>query len=148
MLAFLGLTALANSYRFFNVSAMVLGPVCLVSVTWSLIRHKPASGLQFWTSVSLGILLLTSLYWYQVSYLGIIIQSFCILLVMLISILGLAARQKSALYLIIAMVLYALIAKAGKIPLPMVPKDMEHYLLTLTLVSIGKAFNTEFRYIF
>ncbi|WP_146202226.1 hypothetical protein [Dyadobacter jejuensis] len=148
ILIYLGVHRLEMTYEMFLLASTVVGPICLVSVTWSLIRHKPTNPLQFWVTLLLGIGMLVTLIEFGVQYLGVIVQSFCILVVMLTSLLGLANRQKSALWIIIAMILYALTAKAGKIPLPANPKDLEHYLLALTLLSMGKAFTNEFRYLF
>jgi hypothetical protein len=137
-----------NINHYIATSAMVLAPIILISATWSIILHKPAQITQFFTTMGISWVLLFFVIWFQVDYLGLIIQSFCILLIMLISILGLATKQKSALWVIIAMMFYALIIKSTALPIPMNPIDIEHYLMTLCILSLGKAVGSQYKYIF
>lgn len=142
------ISELTSFYNYALSAAMILAPICLVSAIWSIVMHKPSTLLQASVTLLFGLIILSYVIVLKVNYFGIVIQSFCILITMLISILGLVSRQKSALWIIIAMMFYALLIKSESLPIPMDPIDIEHYLLTLTILCLGTAVNSQYKYIF
>ncbi len=136
------------AYGYILAASMIIAPICLVSAIWSIINHRPATLLQTVATIIFASIILAYVIYLKINYFGIIIQSFSILMVMITSIIGLVSRQKSALWIIVAMMFYALLIKSETLPIPMAPLDIEHYLLTLTILCIGKAVNSQFKYIF
>jgi hypothetical protein len=83
-----------------------------------------------------------------VEYVGLIIKAFCILVALLISCVGLANRQKSALWTLFSMMLLALSTKSGKLPLPMDPADINHYMMVLAVICVGRAARDQYKILF
>ncbi|CAG4991336.1 hypothetical protein DYBT9275_00729 [Dyadobacter sp. CECT 9275] len=131
-----------------QAAEMTLGAVCLVSASWSLIRQTQTETFQLVSTISIGLLLLYCITWFNVEYIGLIIQSFCIVVTMIVSCLGLGGRQKSALWVIFAMMFLALASKSARLNIPMNPVDIYHYMLTLAIVCVGKAVKNEYKLLF
>ena len=148
LLVFAGLEIPENVQNIIRDSERTFGSVCLVSAAWCLIMRYEAKNLMLFSTIGLGLLLLFSITWFNVQFMGLIIQPFCIIVTLLISCLGLGNRQKSALWVIVSMTLLALSAKSHRIPLPMDPIDINRYMMVLAIICFGNAIRDEYKILF
>jgi len=129
-------------------SERTLGAVCLVSASWCLIMRYKATKSLLISTIWLGLVLLYCLIWFKVQYLGLIIQPFCIIVTLLISLLGLGNKQKNAFWIILSMTLLALSTKSQKIPIPMDPIDINRYMMVLAVICFGNAIRDQYKILF
>lgn len=148
LLLFAGIAELDYPKRIVDAGEMTLGAVCLVVASWCLIMKTEASKILFAGALVFGGTLFYCVIWFQVEYVSLIIKAFCIVVTLLICCLGLGNRQKSALWIILAMMCLALATKARVIPLPMHPEDINHYLMALALICVGLAIRDEYKVLF
>nr|WP_295929904.1 hypothetical protein [uncultured Dyadobacter sp.] len=127
---------------------MTLGAMCLVTASWCLIMRYKSGLYLFVSTIGLGALLFYCITWFRVEYVGLIIKSFCILVTLLISCVGLANRQKSALWTLFSMMLLALSTKSGRLPIPMDPVDINHYMMVLSVLCVGRAVRDQYKILF
>jgi hypothetical protein len=125
-----------------------LGSMSAVSATWCLIMHYKSGSFLFYSTVLLGLFLFYCIVWYHVEFMGLIIQPLCLIITLLICCLGLAGKQTSALWIILAMLFVALSTKSRHIPIPMSPLDINRYMMTLAVVCSGRALKDEFKILF
>ncbi|SEJ47473.1 hypothetical protein SAMN04487995_4873 [Dyadobacter koreensis] len=148
LIVFAGWEKLEFLHSVTQSAEMTLGAVCLVVASYSLIMRYPISNLVLVSTISIGLLLFASILFYKVEYVAMIIQPFCIIVTLCTSCLGLAYRYKSALWVVFAMTLLAVAAKAQNIPLPMHPLDLNHYIVVLSLICVGKAVKDQYKILF
>jgi len=148
LLLFSGISALENTRSVLDAGEMTLGAVCLVVASWCLIMKVEASKILFSATLILGCTLFYCVTWFKVEYVSLIIKAFCIVVTLLICCLGLGNRQKSALWVIFSMMLFALATKSKMIPIPMHPVDLSHYLMALAIICIGWAIRDEYKILF
>jgi hypothetical protein len=148
LLVFAGIKGMDAIHMVTQAAEMTLGAICLVTASFSLILRYTASYLVLFTTIALGLLVFFSILLYQVPFIGIIVQPFCIVVTLCISCLGLAYRQKSALWVVFAMTLLAVAAKSQAIPVPMHPLDLNHYLMVLAILCVGKAVQDQYKILF
>lgn len=148
LLVFAGWKKLEFLHSITQSAEMTLGAICLVVASYSLIMRYPISNLVLIYTVSIGVTLFVSILFYKVEYVALIIQPFCIIITLCTSCLGLAYRYKSALWVVFAMTLLAIAAKSQNIPLPMHPLDLNHYIIVLALVCVGKAVRDQYKILF
>ena len=148
LLVFAGLQIPESFQDIIRDSERTLGAVCLVSAAWCLIMRYEAKNLMLFSTIGLGLLLLFCITYFNVQFMGLIIQPFCIIVTLLISCLGLGNKQKSALWVIVSMTLLALSTKSHKIPLPMDPIDINRYMMVLAIVCFGNAIRDEYKILF
>jgi hypothetical protein len=148
LLYFAGLESLKTIRTICDAGEMTLGAVCLVVASWCLIMKSEASKILLVSAIGFGSTLFYCVTWFKVEYVSLIVKSFCILVTLLICCLGLGNRQKSALWVIFSMMFLALATKAKVIPLPMDPVDINHYLIVLGIICIGKAMRDEYKVLF
>lgn len=134
--------------RITQSAEMTLGATCLVSASWSLIRRSATDSMQLSSTISIGLLLFYCITWFRVEYFGMIVQSLCIVITMVISCLGLSGRQKSALWIIFSMMFLALSSKSARLNLPLPPVDVYHYMIALAVICAGKAVKNEYELLF
>lgn len=127
---------------------MTLGAICLVVASYGLIMRYPISNLVLISTLLIGLTLFASILFYKVQYVALIIQPFCIIVTLCTSCLGLAYRYKSALWVVFAMTLLAIAAKSQNIPLPMHPLDLNHYIVVLAVICVGKAVRDQYKVLF
>jgi hypothetical protein len=139
LLFFAGIDQLESARKIVDAEEMTLGAVCMVVASWCLIMKMEPGKILFAGTLVIGFTVFYSIIWYKVEYVSMIIKAFCILLTLTISCLGLAYRRKSALWVIFSMMFFALATKAGVINIPMHPVDINHYLMVMGVISIGKA---------
>lgn len=125
-----------------------LGAVCLVSASWCLIMRYKATKSLLISTIWIGLVLLYCLIWFKVQYLGLIIQPFCIIVTLLISLLGLGNKQKNAFWIILSMTLLALSTKSQRIPIPMDPVDINRYMMVLAVICFGNAIRDQYKILF
>jgi hypothetical protein len=148
LLVFAGLDRMITIRDFVTAGEMTLGALCLVSASWCLIMRYPCGTFLFSSTVALGLLLLYCITWFNVEYVGLIIKSFCILVTLLISCVGLASRFKSALWVVFSMMLLALSTKSARLPIPMDPVDINHYMMVLAVICAGRAVRDQYKILF
>ena len=148
LLLFSGIVALENTRVILDAGEMTLGAVCLVVASWCLIMKVEASKMLFVSTLVFGGTLFYCVTWFRVEYVSLIIKAFCIVVTLLICCLGLGNRQKSALWVIFSMMLFALATKSKMIPVPMHPIDVSHYLMALAIICIGRAIRDEYKILF
>ncbi|MDQ6479591.1 hypothetical protein [Dyadobacter sp. LHD-138] len=148
LLVFAGWEDLRFVHTVTTVAETTLGAVCLVVASYSLIMRYQVSNMVLGATILFGMALFLSILFYKVEYVGWIIQPFCIVVTLCTSCLGLAYRQKSALWVVFAMTLLALSAKSQKIPLPMHPLDLSHYIVVLSIICVGKAVRDQYKILF
>lgn len=127
---------------------MTLGAICLVVASYSLIMRYPINNMVLAATILIGITLFASILFYEVEYVALIIQPFCIIVTLCTSCLGLAYRYKSALWVVFSMTLLAIAAKSQNIPLPMHPLDLNHYIVVLAIICVGKAVKDQYKVLF
>ncbi len=125
-----------------------LGAVAVVSATWCIVMHVKPGHLFFFATIAVGAALFYCTIFYEIPILSLIILPFCIIITLLICCLGLASKQKSALWIIFAMMFVALSVKSRDIPLPMSPVDINRCLMILALFCTGKALRNEYKILF
>ncbi|GGH46082.1 hypothetical protein ACN9ML_16890 [Dyadobacter endophyticus] len=148
LLFYAGVEGLEMAREIFGAGEMTLGAMCLVTASWCLIMRYDSGKYLFYSTVGLGALLFYCITWFRVEYVGLIIKAFCILVALLISCVGLANRQKSALWTLFSMMLLALSTKSGKLPLPMDPVDINHYMMVLSVICVGRAVRDQYKILF
>lgn len=148
LLFYAGVEGLAMAHEIFEAAEMTLGALCLVTASWCLIMRYESGTFLFASTVGLGALLFYCITWFRVEYVGLIIKAFCILVTLLISCVGLANRQRSALWTLFSMMLLALSTKSGKLPLPMDPVDINHYMMVLSVICVGRAVRDQYKILF
>jgi len=148
LLVFAGIEKLEIIHTATQTAEMTLGAVCLVVASSSLVRRYAISNLVLITTLAIGLSLLLSILLYNVPFVGIIIQPFCIIVTLCIACLGLAYRHKSALWVVFSMTLLAVSAKAHAIPLPMHPLDLNHYIVVLSIICVGRAVQDQYKILF
>jgi hypothetical protein len=148
LLVFAGVESLENMHEIVTAGEMTLGALCLVSGSWCLIMRYEGGKFLLASTIALGILLFYCITWFRVEYVGLIIKSLCILVALLISCVGLASRQKSALWVVFSMMLLALSTKSGKLPIPMDPVDINHYMMVLSVICVGRAVRDQYKILF
>lgn len=147
-LVFVGLPVMEDIRRILDAGEMTMGAVCLVVATWCLIMKTESSRLLFIGTLIFGATLFYCVIWFRVEYVSLIVKAFCIVVTLLICCLGLGSRQKSALWVIISMMFFALATKAKIIPIPMHPVDINHYLMVIAIICIGNAVRDEYKTLF
>ena len=125
-----------------------LGAVAVVSATWCLVMRYKSGSFLFYSTLALGLLLFYCIVWYRIAFMGLIIEPFCIIITLLICCLGLAGKQKSALWIIFAMMFVALATKSRDIPIPMDPIDINRYLMVLAVICSGYALRDQYKILF
>ncbi|MCE7043390.1 hypothetical protein [Dyadobacter sp. CY312] len=125
-----------------------LGAVAVVSATWCLIMRYKSGSFLFYSTLSIGLLLFYCIVWYRIAFMGLIIEPFCIIITLLICCLGLANKQKSALWIIFSMMSIALATKSREIPIPMDPIDINRYLMVLAVICSGYALRDQYKILF
>ncbi|WP_229248518.1 hypothetical protein [Dyadobacter sandarakinus] len=148
LLVYAGLQSLESASEILMAGEMTLGSLCLVSASWCLIMRYKGGDFLFVSTVCVGLLLFYCIIWFRVEYVGLIIKSLCILIALLISCVGLASRQKSALWVVFSMMLLALSTKSGKLPIPMDPVDINHYMMVLSVICVGRAVRDQYKILF
>ena len=148
LLLFSGIVELENIKRVIEAGEMTLGMVCLVVASWCLIMKLEPPKMLFSGTLIFGGTLFYGVTWFKVEYVSTIINAFCIMVTLLICCLGLGNRQKSALWMIFSMMLFALSTKSKVIPVPMHPIDLSHYLTALAIVCIGWAIRDKYKILF
>jgi hypothetical protein len=148
LLFFAGIKKLDTTRMLFDAGEMTLGAVCLVVASWCLIMKTEASKTVLAGALVFGGTLFYCVTWFDVAYVSLIVKSFCILVTLLICCLGLGNRQKSALWVIFSMMFLALATKSRVIPIPMDPVDINHYLIVLAIICIGRAVRDEYKVLF
>jgi hypothetical protein len=148
LLYFSGIEPLGYIVPLFAVVEMTLGAVCLVVASWSLIMKIETSRMLLFGALFFGGSLFYCVTWFRVEYISLIVKAFCIVVTLLICCLGLGNRQKSALWVIISMMLIALATKSKILPLPMHPQDVSHYMTALAIMCIGWAVRDESKILF
>lgn len=148
LLVYVGFERFETVHEFIIAGEMTLGAFCLVSASWCLIMRYKGGNFLFGSTIGLGLLLFYCITWFRVEYVGLIIKSFCILVTLLISCVGLASRQKSALWVVFSMMLLALSTKSGKLPIPMDPVDINHYMMVLSVICVGRAVRDQYKILF
>ena len=143
-----GILGLSMFHKIITAGEMTLGAFCLVSASWCLIMRYRGGSFLLWSTLGLGMLLFYCITWFRVEYVGLIIKSLCILVTLLIACVGLSSRQKSALWVVFSMMLLALSTKAVKIPLPMDPVDISHYMMVLSVICVGRAARDQYKVLF
>ncbi|MCE6990415.1 hypothetical protein [Dyadobacter sp. CY323] len=147
-LVYAGAGFLENTRTILVAGEMTLGALCLVSASWCLIMRYKGGNFLLSATISLGLLLFYCITWFKVEYVGLIIKSLCILVTLLISCVGLASKQKSALWVVFSMMLLALSTKSGKLPIPMDPVDINHYMMVLSVICVGLAVRDQYKVLF
>jgi hypothetical protein len=147
-LIYAGVGFLENIRTVVVAGEMTLGALCLVSASWCLIMRYKGGNFLLLSTVSLGLLLFYCITWFNVEYVGLIIKSLCILVTLLISCVGLANKQKSALWVVFSMMLLALSTKSGRLPIPMDPLDINHYMMVLSVICVGLAVRDQYKVLF
>jgi len=117
----------------------VCGGVGLIVGAWCLL-----TGTDFKPIVSLGIITVALVLFFAVinfqsGIMSIIMLPFCIIFVLVIACWGLLRRQRSALWLVFAMMFLALSLKKMSIPLNADYVEINHYLTSLSILFIGYA---------
>lgn len=125
-----------------------LGAVAVVSASYCLVMRYKSGSFLFYSTLSLGLLLFYCVVWYGVAFMGLIIEPLCIIITLLIGCLGLAGKQKSALWIIFSMMFIALATKSREIPIPMNPIDINRYLMVLAVVCTGNALRDQYKILF
>ncbi|MEO6287931.1 MAG: hypothetical protein ABIN80_20675 [Dyadobacter sp.] len=148
LLVYAGVQSLEKLREIVVAGEMTLGAFCLVSGSWCLIMRYKGGHYLFFSTLGLGLLLFYCITWFGVEYVGLIIKSLCILITLLISCVGLASRQKSALWVVFSMMLLALSTKSGRLPIPMDPVDINHYMMVLSLICVGRAVRDQYKILF
>ena len=148
LLAYIGIKSAESIQELTLASERTLGAVCLVSASWCLIMRYQAQKFLLFSTIGLGFLLFYCVTWFKVEYMGLIIQPLCIIITLLISCLGLGYKQKSALWVIFAMMLLALSTKSQKIPIPMDPVDINRYMMVLAVICFGNAIRDQYKILF
>ncbi|GGM99932.1 hypothetical protein GCM10010967_37460 [Dyadobacter beijingensis] len=148
LLFYAGVDGLETVRGILVAGEMTLGALCLVTASWCLIMRYQSGTYLFFSTIGLGALLFYCITWFRVEYVGLIIKAFCILVTLLISCVGLANRQKSALWTLFSMMLLALSTKSGKLPLPMDPVDINHYMMVLSVICVGRAVRDQYKILF
>jgi len=148
LFVFAGWKKLELLHSITQAAEMTLGAICLVVASYSLIMRYPISNLVLISTVLIGLTLFASILFYKVEYVALIIQPFCIIVTLCTSCLGLAYRYKSALWVVFAMTLLAIAAKSQNIPLPMHPLDLNHYIVVLAIICVGKAVRDQYKILF
>ncbi|WAC12122.1 hypothetical protein [Dyadobacter pollutisoli] len=148
LLVYAGVQSLEKVRGVIVAGEMTLGAFCLVSASWCLIMRYQGGNFLFYSTLGLGLLLFYCITWFNVEYVGLIIKSLCILITLLISCVGLASRQKSALWVVFSMMLLALSTKSGRLPIPMDPVDINHYMMVLSVICVGRAVRDQYKVLF
>jgi hypothetical protein len=148
MLVIAGMQQLVTFNMITQAVETTLGAICLVVASFSLILKYTPSLMVMISTLALGLSLCLSMLLYHVPFIGLIIQPFCIVVTLCISCLGLAYRQKSALWVVFAMTLLAVSAKSQSIPLPMHPLDLNHYIVVLAIICVGRAVKDQYKMLF
>lgn len=148
LLFFAGIEGLGLVKKIVDAGEMTVGAVCLVVASWCLIMKTEATTLLLVSALVIGTSLFYAVVWYKVEYVSLIIMAFCIIVTLLICCLGLAYKQKSALWIIFSMMFFAFATKAGTIPLPMHPVDINHYMMVLAVICIGRAMKDKYKVLF
>ncbi|WP_439558495.1 DUF6962 family protein [Dyadobacter sp.] len=148
LLLFAGVEKMEPAREIATAGEMTLGAMCLVSASWCLLMRYKGGNFLLFSTLALGLLLFYCITWFRVEYVGLIIKSLCILVTLLISCVGLASRQKSALWVVISMMLLALATKSGKLPIPMDPVDINHYMMVLSVLCAGWAMRDQYKILF
>jgi len=148
LLVFAGLKNIENLHNLTLAAERTLGSVCLVTASWCIIMRYNARRQLLVYTVALGLLLFYYIVWFNVQFLGLIIQPFCIIVALLISCLGLANKQKSAFWVILSLTLLALSSKSQQISIPMHPIDINRYMTVLAVICFGNALRDEYKILF
>ncbi|NIJ53480.1 hypothetical protein [Dyadobacter arcticus] len=148
LLLYAGVESLEGVHEIVIAGEMTLGALCLVSASWCLIMRYDGGSFLLSSTVAIGLLLFYCITWFRVEYVGLIIKSLCILVTLLISCVGLASKQKSALWVVFSMMLLALSTKSGNLPIPMDPVDINHYMMALAVVCVGRAVRDQYKILF
>lgn len=124
-----------------------LGPLCMLIGIWLLISQLQATRFTFWATVATGVGLYFALVWYRMEPLIQIIQPLCIVIALIMACWGLMQRQRTALWIVVAMTILAL---SNKLRLELGPAaiDPYHLLVAVTTFCLGKAVATEGKRLF
>lgn len=125
-----------------------LAPVCMMVATWGLISHTEVTRYMFWGTIGTGAGLYFGLVWYRMESLIQVVQPLCIVISMIIACFGLVKRQKSALWVIFAMMIMALSSKLRLVLQAEVAVDPYHVLVGISTICLGKAIQFEHKTLF
>lgn len=122
-----------------NGLRLTLGPVCLTVAVWGVIRIERVQLIWFMLTVIIGVGVFLALWWSGLQVLMPVVLAFLIIGIMTLGSFGLLQRRKSALWVIFSMMLLALSAKSGHLPIPIQNTGFHHYLEALSIFCLGKS---------
>ena len=127
---------------------LTLGTIGLLFGAWCLVMRINASPKLLAGAVVFAILVIGGIYFFKINFLATIFYAFCILVTLIICCIGLAAREKSALWLLFGTMLLAFTTKLHLIFIYIDPRDLGNYVSVFALICIGKAIRYEYEKLF
>jgi hypothetical protein len=138
-LRFAGMTSLIPTHTSLNTLAGSLGIVAFVVAVAMLITRREASVPLLGITLLVGLTLFFWLLYPRWQPFEAVVQSFGMLVVMLLAVWSLFMRNRKAIWLVVGIMLVGLSTKILPNHLPFNPTDAYHYALALALVCFGKA---------
>jgi hypothetical protein len=133
---------------FVHILNLTFGTLGLLFGGWCLVMRINASPKLLAGGVVFAILLMGGIYFFKINFLAPIFYAFCILVTLIICCVGLAAREKSALWLLFGTMLLAITTKLNVIFIYIDPRDLGNYVSVFALICIGKAIRYEYEKLF
>lgn len=133
---------------FMQIINLTLGTIGLLFGAWCLVMRINASPKLLAGAAVFAILVIGGIYFFKINFLATIFYAFCILVTLIICCIGLAAREKSALWLLFGTMLLAFTTKLHLIFIYIDPRDLGNYVSVFALICIGKAIRYEYEKLF
>lgn len=121
----------------------VVGSVGVMGGVWSLLLGVPIKVPTTVIVLGAAIVLFVLIANFQAGIMAVIFQPFCIIFSLMVASWGLINRRKSALWLVIALMILAFSLKKATVQTMISPVQIQHYLTALSILLIGYAIRSK-----
>ncbi|MFN4146521.1 MAG: hypothetical protein ACK4GN_11910, partial [Runella sp.] len=125
--------------RSLTVLAGSVGLVCVVVAIWGLVMRQSFSRNTVLATIFIGLFLFVALLYPAYQVFAPVVQSFAMLVVMLIAVFGLLAKYQKAIWIVVGVMIIGLATKVPTHHLPINSTDAYHYALAGMVLCFGKA---------
>jgi hypothetical protein len=136
---FLGFEQIADTHLSLSTLAGSVGLSSVVTAIWGVVMRQALSLSSVIITIVIGLILFVGLLYPSYQVFGLVVQSFTMLLVMLIAVMGLLRKYQKAIWIVIGVMIIGLATKVATNHLPFNPTDVYHYALAAMILCFGKA---------
>ena len=136
---FSGFDSIRNTHHSLVTLAGSVGLSCVVVAIWGLVMRQTITRPALVITIVIGLILFVFLLYPAFQVFSSVVQSFAMLLAMLIAVFGLLRKYHKAIWIVVGIMIIGLATKVTTNHLPLNPTDVYHYALAGMVLCFGKA---------